>query len=218
MDLLAAVSTAEKARVDPTQLPGFTRLTDSDSVLDWTRLCAAVIDRLCFVDAIDLHTRCSSRGNRKWKQHRASIAKGTSKDELDLAEDELFADVKDAAVDADASVVSPTQKERAQQLLKMIPACMKKLITDEAAEKSISKGRLTRKWILSEYGRQVRKQKIQEDFCDGSMDNRVRPKEPDAACPVEIGDSNEQIVCKTCRTQFEFTVGQQNRSSTMTRT
>ena len=113
---------------------------------------------------------------------------------MDLAEDELFADVRDAAVNANA--ISPTQKERAQQLLKMIPAGVEKLITDEAAEKSISKGRFTRKWILSEYERQVRKQKIQEDFCDGSMDNR--PKEPDGAYPIEIGDSNEQIVCKTC--------------------
>jgi len=143
------------------------------------------------------------RRRQKWKQQRAS--KGTSKDELDLAADELFADVRVAAVDADA--VSPTQKERAQQLLKMIPAGVKKLITDEAAQKSINKGRLTRKWILSEYERQVRKQKIQEDFCDGSVDNRS--KEPDGACPVEIGDSDEQIECKTCRTHFEFTVGQQ---------
>jgi hypothetical protein len=131
--------------------------------------------------------------------------KGASKVELDLAEDELFADVRDPAVNADA--ISPTQKERAQQLLKMIPAGVKKLITDEAAEKSINTGRLTRKWILSEYERQVRKQKIQEDFYDGSVDNR--PKESDGACPVEIGESDEQIVCKTCRTHFEFTVGQQ---------
>ena len=76
---------------------------------------------------------------------------------MDLAEDELFADVKDAAVDADA--VSPTQKKSestaAAEEVKMILAGVEKLIIDEAAEKSISKGRLSRKWILSECERQL---------------------------------------------------------------
>ena len=41
-------------RGDFTELPGFARLTAAGSSLEWTLVCSAMLDRMCYVDGKDL--------------------------------------------------------------------------------------------------------------------------------------------------------------------
>ena len=123
-----SVSGIKIVKGDPTELPEYARLTGSDSPVEWTRVCSAIIDRFCFVDATDLDLN-HKKSVSVWKSRNYS--RKLDKGELDMQEESIFKIVEDApdAVETDA----PSSRERAQQLLRGIDRDVQKSIKKRAA-------------------------------------------------------------------------------------
>jgi len=188
---------------DPTGLPGFARLTGDDSDVEWTRVCSAVLDRMCFVDAKDLDMMYEKQlGAWKSRQYGRKL----SKDELDMQEQAVFEKMEDAAAAVDTDAPSP--RDRAQQLLKGIDSEIAKLIKKKAAKKSKGKTSMTRTWILDQYEKQVKIAKFLDDEIDDKIEEDKHEK-PDHSLSVVVGPEDETRTCRTCAARFEFTIGEQ---------
>jgi hypothetical protein len=203
-----SVNGMQPKKGDPTELPGFARLTADGSDVHWVMLCSAIVDRMCFVDASDMDKLLDSRMSHL-KTH--GYSQKLSKDELGMQEGTLFGIIEDAAdaIDTDP----PSERDRAAQLLKSICKPIRNLIKLKAAKKSKSKSGMTRTWILSQYETQMRVAKFLDDDNDGSDKNENKNGDgrpaADHSCPVVVGDEDENRECKTCSKSFVFTVGEQ---------